>query len=235
MHLVPAAARRRRVVVVQMEPDVVEHGVRRNTLWRGCRRARLCRWPAHRAPRAIRSPGSLIASAVCILSTSFAAGDRCPRSPASGRCAISFFSRSSWNSTERGLSGSSARRSTRLRRPAQRVLAPVGHDAVADLQHHVERTVRRILARQPGERAGDLDAALQPAADLEEAPAGEAVHVLVRAGRRSRRACAGSPSWRASRRRPAPRLSQSGARSSERSRSASQPSGEKRSRICPAL
>ena len=55
----------------------------------------------------------------------------------------------------------------------------MGHDAVADLQHHVERSVRRIFARQPAERARDLDAALEPSSDFEKAPAGEAVHVLV--------------------------------------------------------
>ena len=55
----------------------------------------------------------------------------------------------------------------------------MGHDAVADLEQHFERAVGRILAGQPGDDAGDLDAALEAAADLEEAPAGEAVHVLV--------------------------------------------------------
>ena len=66
-----------------------------------------------------------------------------------------------------------------LRAGAHRVAAAVGHHAVADLEQHFERAVGRILARQPADDAGDLDAALEAAADLEEAPAGEAVHVLV--------------------------------------------------------
>ena len=55
----------------------------------------------------------------------------------------------------------------------------MGHDAIADLQHHVERAVRRLGVGQPGQRTGDLDAAFQPPADLEKTPAGETVHVLV--------------------------------------------------------
>src|SRR5688572_2979466 len=59
-----------------------------------------------------------------------------------------------------------------------RVAPAMRHDAIADLEQHLERPIRRVLARQPGGDAGDLDAALEPAADLQEAPAGEAVHVL---------------------------------------------------------
>ena len=55
----------------------------------------------------------------------------------------------------------------------------MGHDTVADLQHHVERAIRGVRPRQPGQHARDLDATLQPSADFQEAPAGEAIHVLV--------------------------------------------------------
>ncbi len=148
--------------------------------WRGCRRGRRSRCRARRALRASRSAGSRMASAVCSRRISLPAGDSVPPLPAPGSRPISSFSRSSWNSTERGLSGSSAKRSTtRAASGLDGVLAAMGHDAVADLQHHVERAVRRVLARQQAEHAGDVDAAFEPAADLEEAPAGEAVHVLV--------------------------------------------------------
>src|SRR6185312_16976924 len=47
------------------------------------------------------------------------------------------------------------------------VAATMGHDAVADLEQHVERAVGRVVAREPARDAGDLDAALETPADLE--------------------------------------------------------------------
>ena len=66
---------------------------------------------------------------------------------------------------------------------AHRIAAAMGHDAVADLEQHVERAFGSGLAGAPGDDAGDLDAAFEAAADLEEAPTGEAVHVFVHEAR----------------------------------------------------
>ena len=118
--LVPAAADRIVVVVMHGEADVVLHraaALSRNNAWRGCRRGRRLRRPARSARRLSRSDGSRMASAVCSRRISLPACDSVPPLPAPGSRPISSFSRSSWNSTARGLSGSSAIRSTTVRRP----------------------------------------------------------------------------------------------------------------------
>ena len=75
---------------------------------------------------------------------------------------------------------SSASRSTTVSRVVvTRVAAAVRHHAVADLDREVERAVGRVGVGEPGERAGHRDRALERAADRQEPPAGEAVHVLV--------------------------------------------------------
>ncbi len=115
------------------------------------------------------------------------------------------------------------------------VLPPVSHDAVADLQQHFQRPLGRIMVRQGRQNACHLDAALKPAADFEEAPAGKAIHVFMHE--------TGEPGKLAQDDRHGTRrvvagryhIVRSGGSVFDRSRSASQPSGEKRSRMRPAL
>ena len=75
-------------------------------------------------------------------------------------------------------------RSTRLRRPERTVYWRRWVMTLSPISSIMSSAPSGAsLARQPGEGAGDLDAALQPAADFEEAPAGKAVHVLVQKAR----------------------------------------------------
>jgi len=64
-------------------------------------------------------------------------------------------------------------------RGGDRVAPAVRHDAVADLDRKIERAVRRVRIGEPGQRAGHGDGPFERAADRQEPPAGEAVHVLV--------------------------------------------------------
>jgi hypothetical protein len=117
---------------------------------------------------------------------------------------------------------------------ADRIAAAVGHDAVADFEQHFERAVGRILGGEPGRGAGDLHGALEPAAQLEEAPAGKTIHVFMHetgkaASLRNSTVMALVASS------PGRTLLAKRCAVFCRSTKASQPSGEKRSRIWLAL
>ena len=67
------------------------------------------------------------------------------------------------------------------------VAAAVGHDAVADFEQHVERAIGRLGTGHMAEKPRHVQPALDIAPERQEAPAGEAIHVLVHEAGKTRK------------------------------------------------
>ena len=80
----------------------------------------------------------------------------------------------------------------------------MGHDAVADLEQHVERAVRRAWRGSAGRACGRSGCRARAGGRSRGSASRRSGTCSRAAGRKSRRACAAAPSWRASRRRRAP-------------------------------
>ncbi len=68
----------------------------------------------------------------------------------------------------------------RIGRDADQIARAIGDLRIDQVEQHVEIGGARLLHAEMAHEAAGVDAALQPAADFEEAPAGDAVHVLLR-------------------------------------------------------